>query len=124
MIKDRYGDTKCPIIIKQHALERYYQRQLGEEFPGIKEASRYIVANELIIENQVNDLSMSSGVVQDRNVSFAVRSGQFLAYTKEEGRFDKTKPMIFNTFVSHREIEEGQRSNQIMNRNLQEKITK
>lgn len=124
MIKDGEGDTKCPMIIKQHALERYYQRQLGEEFPGIKEASRYIVANELIIENQVNDLAMSSGVVQDRDVSLAVRSGQFLAYTKEEGRFDKTKPMIFNTFVSHREIEEGQRSNQIMNRNLQEKIAK
>jgi len=115
--------TRCPIIIKQHALERYYQRHLKEEFTTIKEAARYFISNELILET-VKDMAVSPGVVQKNNVSLAVKSGQLLAYTRENGVYNKTKPTIFNTFVSNIEIEKEQRENQIINENIKNSICK
>lgn len=124
--RDRNGNTvRTPIIYKQHALERYYQRHLGEEFPGIKEAATYIIMNELIINEIGKDISGSPGITMKQHVSLAVRSGQFLAYKNEdEELIDRDKPLIVNTFVGNKEIEEGQRTNQLVGREFFDSVVR
>ena len=117
--KDISGNiAKTPVIYKQHALERYYKRARGEEFPGILEATREIIKNELLAYD-ISDTSWTPGMTMGSNVSLAVPSGLFLAYKKEEEELlDRDVPLIMNTFIGKKEIEQGDREYQVKNKQL------
>ncbi len=121
-MRGKIDNTRIPIIIKQHALERYYQRARGEDFPGIKEATYEILLHELPISFSSD--SIRTITVSEDSVSLSTRSGLFLAYTRQTGKLDQVNPTIFNTFISHREIDERQKSDQIKNRLIQDRLEK
>lgn len=117
---DDGGKFWCSLFVKQHALERYYQRSRKEDFPGIKEAMNYIFLNEMTF---VDGDCCSAIKIYNGNISLSVRTGQFLAYTYTDSFIlDRTKPILINTFVGNDEIDKRGEFYQFRNRTRQEDL--
>lgn len=106
-----------PVLIKQHALERYYERSLKENFPGIEQAIDKFLINEILNDPGKNDgIDIVTSVDQDKNICLGLRSGQLLAYSTKEMGFDSENPIVYNTFISNFEIDAQNRRNQVETR--------
>ena len=114
---DSSGFRFTHVMIKQHALERYYERSLKEDFPGIEQAIERFLINEVLIDPGDNDgIDIVTSVDRDRNICLGLKSGQLLAYSTKEMGFDPENPIVYNTFVSDFEINAQNRKNQLETR--------
>ena len=114
---DSSGFQFTHVMIKQHALERYYERSLKEDFPGIEQAIERFLINEVLIDPGDNDgIDIVTSVDRDRNICLGLKSGQLLAYSTKEMGFDPENPIVYNTFVSDFEINAQNRKNQLETR--------